>query len=204
MTAIKIILSIIVSILLIALGVTVFLGPDSLRQCGESPTDAGECIKAGAIVVVSGGDTVARTDEAIKLYKAGWSDTVIFSGAAADKTGPSNAQTMSDYAQSKGVPYEAVLTEELSETTDQNATNTMKIVRERNFESIILVTSGYHARRATMEFERNGAGVDVRSHPVPDDKDWGRWWWTTPWGWRLAGSEIIKVLITSTGGVDRT
>ena len=43
----------------------------------------GDCRKADAIVVVSGGDTNARTDEAIKLYKEGWAPLIVVSGAAA-------------------------------------------------------------------------------------------------------------------------
>ena len=54
--------------------------------------------KADVIVAVSGGDTQARTEEAVKLYKDGWSHNLIFSGAALDANGPSNARAMATIA----------------------------------------------------------------------------------------------------------
>lgn len=184
--------------------ITSYLGPDDLKGCGASPSanDAGgKCGKADAIVAVSGGDTIARTDEAIKLYKAGWAGTLIFSGAAADKSGPSNAQVMAQRATDAGVDPNAILTENLSETTTQNATETSNIFKEHNIKSAILVTSAYHERRAMLEFDKRALGVVIRGHPVASDKQWNAWWWLTPNGWVLAFPEFIRSLILATGGV---
>ena len=84
----------------------------------------GDCRKADAIVAVSGGDTNARTDEAIKLYKEGWAPLIVVSGAAAaDKTGPSNAKAMYQRAiNSGGFLRSHCYGRKSSETTRQNAT----------------------------------------------------------------------------------
>ena len=51
-----------------------------------SPQD--NLAKVDAIVAISGGETDARTAEAIKLYKDGWATHIIFSGAALDPNSP--------------------------------------------------------------------------------------------------------------------
>lgn len=175
--------------------VTIYLSPDSLRHC-TAPESAGACARADAIVTVSGGDTNARVDEAVHLYKEGWADTLIFSGAAADKSGPSNAEAMERRALGAGVPKDKILVEELSRTTAENAQNTSQFIAEQSVTRIILVTSAYHQRRAYLEFGQTlGPAVTILNHPAASDRQWnGIWWWTTGRGWWLAGSELIKIL----------
>ena len=79
---------------ILAFGLSIYLQPNSFALCpynnGEPTTREG-CQPAGAIVAVSGGDTMARTKKAVEMYKNGWAPKIIFSGAAEDKGGPSNA-----------------------------------------------------------------------------------------------------------------
>ncbi len=174
---------------------TVYLGPDDLKLCKDLPDHTPSCQPVDAIVAVSGGDTQSRAREAIELYKSGWAPRLIFSGAAQDKSGPSNAEAMRDIALDAGVPADDVITEEEGETTRQNAENTLNIFVDNDISSVILVTSGYHQRRASLEFnKRAGSTVTVRNHPVSIDRQWSNLWWLTPTGWYLAGSELVKVV----------
>lgn len=187
-------------ILLIITSISVYLTPDDLKSCKQN-TAFGECTRVDAIVAVSGGDTNSRADEAIKLYKEGWAPRIIFSGAAADPTGPSNAEAMSRRATGAGVPESAVVTEEFSRTTAENALNTSEFIKEQSIKNIILVTSAYHQRRASLEFSSIlGPSVAIANHPVPTDKDWvGFWWWTTGRGWWLASGELVKIIAFYSG-----
>ena len=182
------------------IGLTIFLQPNDFVDCDVRPNDQANCAAADAIVVVSGGDTNARTDAGINLYQTGWAPTIIFSGAAEDKTGPSNAAAMKLRALEAGVPESVIQVEEYSETTKENAQNTRSIIGEQGYERIILVTSGYHQRRASIEFERLASDVTFLNYPVTDDQDWSAWWWLTPRGWWLAGVETVKILVTSIQG----
>lgn len=175
-------------------GLSFYLQPNDFIGCQQQPlgTD-GKCQKADAIVVVSGGDTNARTDAGIELYKNGWANTLVLSGAAQDKTGLSNAAAMRIRALGAGVPRDAIMIDELAETTEQNAANTTSLFAKEGFESVILVTSGYHQRRASLEFDKRADGVQILNHPVVNDNDWSVWWWATPRGWWLAGGELIKI-----------
>jgi len=185
----------------VVIGLSLYLQPDDLGNCSISPSTGANCHVVDAIVAVSGGDTTARATEAIALYKNGWSNTVIFSGAAQDKTGPSNAAAMKTVALRSGVPASAIYLDEDSETTQQNAQNTETIFAEHNIKSIILVTSGYHQRRASLEFSKRATDVAILNNPVQNDKDWSFLWWTTPRGWWLASSEIIKIVIFHAMGI---
>jgi uncharacterized SAM-binding protein YcdF (DUF218 family) len=183
---------------------SIYLQPNSFALCpynnGEPTTREG-CTAAEAIVVVSGGDTSARTRKAIELYKSGWAPRIIFSGAAEDKQGPSNAAAMQLDAIQQGVPPTAILIEEFSENTSENARRTQDLMQRNGIRDIILVTSGYHQRRANIEFSvyTQDNDVSIRNAPT-NDRDWGWWWWLTPRGWYLALSEFVKIIALKTGG----
>ena len=177
-----------------------FLSPDDLAKCGEMPNDTTGCQKADAIIAVSGGNTPIRTSEAIKLYKNGWADLLIFSGAAQDEYSPSNAEVMRAQAIEEGVPSDSILIEPTSRTTHQNAGNAEQLFEEYGINQIIVVTSPYHQRRAGLEFQRlAGSTLHVRNHPAASDPDWSMWWWLTPRGWWLAIGELIKVGAVQSG-----
>ena len=140
---------------LVLLSTLTILGAGALFIFGVgyylSPQD--ELTSADAIVVISGGETRARVREASRLYREGYAPKVVYSGAA--RAGDvSNALSMSRWAAEDGVPAEAGILEEKSETTRENAERVAQVVAEQGFKSIILVTSPYHQRRARGEFER--------------------------------------------------
>lgn len=194
---------IIVGIVLISITFLIpsYLGPDDLKKCGDQPSSVAGCSAANAIVAVSGGDTQARTAEAIKLYQHNWAPKLIFSGAALDPSGPSNAAAMKKQAITAGVPTSAIVTEELSQNTEENALNTVNIIKKEGVERIILVTSAYHQRRASIEFSKVfGPSVQIVNHPVAQDNQWSGLWWMTPIGWWLAIGELVKILFLYVGG----
>lgn len=196
----KTIIAAFVALAIIIIGLSAYLAPNDLAGCGDHPTQVKPCQTADAIVAVSGGDTQARTHEAIKLYQNGWASKLIFSGAAQDKSGPSNAAAMRHTAKAEGVPESDIIVEEYGETTKQNAVNTQSIFEKNDIKSVILVTSAYHQRRAGLEFKSRSSGVTVRNHPVAQDDQWSAWWWMTPIGWFLAVGEFVKIIAFYIGG----
>lgn len=187
-------LSIAAVIVAIIVSISFYLQPNDFIGCHDQPIAGGDsCQKTDAIVVVSGGDTSARTAEAIKLYRAGWAEDLVLAGAAQDKSGPSNASVMRQQALAAGIPATAIKIDEYSETTEQNAANSRSIFESEGYETVILVTSGYHQRRASLEFERHAQNTTILNHPLLSDKDWSPWWWLNPRGWWLAGGELVKI-----------
>jgi uncharacterized SAM-binding protein YcdF (DUF218 family) len=174
-------------------GLSYYLQSNDLGKCETKPTNSTDCNGVDAIVAISGGDTDARAKHAIELYKNGWAKVLIFSGAAQDKTGPSNAAVMKKYAVDLGVPESDIRLDEYSENTKQNAENSQTIFTELSVKKVILVTSGYHQRRAGLEFSRRATDIQVINSPVLKDKDWSILWWLTPKGWWLAVGELVKI-----------
>jgi uncharacterized SAM-binding protein YcdF (DUF218 family) len=180
---------IIIPVIIIAMivSISIYLQPDDIASCNDQVSSVTPCQAVDAVVAVSGGDTNARTN------------TLIFSGAAQDKSGPSNAAVMRTRAEAEGVPVSAILLDELSANTQQNAADTKTILEAHNIKSIILVTSGYHQRRASIEFNKISDGIKVINHPVMTDQDWSFWWWAGPHGWALALTELSKIVLLQLG-----
>ena len=192
---------ILLALFVVMFGIPAYLGPDDLAGC-EAPQEQGRCQAVDAIVTVSGGDTSARAAEAIRLYKAGWGEYLIFSGAASDTESPSNALVMKKQAVDAGVAESAVLIDEASRDTSENAANVATIIKERAFSRVMLVSSAYHQRRVNIEFSRQlQASVQLVNHPAANDSQWSKWWWLTPYGWWLGLGELLKIFIVSLGGV---
>jgi uncharacterized SAM-binding protein YcdF (DUF218 family) len=197
---IKGLLAVLVVFGLSALFISAYLSPDDLARCQEEPSTSTGCEKADAIIAVSGGKTQIRTAEAIDLYKRGWADTLIFSGAALDIDAPSNAAVMRKQALAAGVPVNDIFIEEFSKTTLENAEKTSKLAEGKNINRMILVTSPYHQRRASTEFkDLTDNKIQILNHPTRNDPDWPWYWWATPKGWWLAGGELVKIIVSTAG-----
>ena len=153
--------------------------------------------KVDAVVAISGGKTTDRANQAIKLYEDGWAEQIVFSGAALDPLSPSNAEVMRDFAKTYGIPEGVIKIEEEAKNTAENALKSDKLVEEHQFDSIILVTSPYHQRRAYMEFrDKLGPDVKIINYPVEDD-NWRTTWWFKPTGWYITVTETFKVGATA-------
>lgn len=170
----------------LVLGIGHYLSPqDSLQN-------------SDAIVAISGGDTNSRAAEAIKLYKAGYAPTLIFSGAALDQSSPSNAQAMEDLALAQGVPASHILLDEASQNTAQNASQVATLAHARGYKQIILVTSPYHQRRAAITFHHAlGSSIVIINHSAPDATWSASGWWRHPGDIGLTFSELQKTLFES-------
>lgn len=151
--------------------------------------------KSDVIVAISGGETNSRALEAIKLYQAGWAPRIIFSGAAIDPNSPSNAQAMRQLALANHVPADAIILDETSTNTDQNATGVSQIVRRNHYHQIILVTSPYHQRRASLVFRAVlPAEISILNHSTTDHR-WRRsHWWASEYSRQLTLAETQKVI----------
>ncbi|TAK89280.1 YdcF family protein [Patescibacteria group bacterium] len=175
-------------------GVGFFLSPQDKLQTAD------------IIVAVSGGETEQRANEAISLYRRGYAPRILFSGAAADKSGPSNAAAMRNIAIESGVPAADIMVEEDSADTRQNAVNSAVILRNMDAKKIILVTSPYHQRRASTNFRQElGPNVMIINHSATDSLWSKSSWWSQPESTWLTLSELQKALyVFSTKPSDRT
>jgi uncharacterized SAM-binding protein YcdF (DUF218 family) len=96
-----------------------------------------------------------RIDCAVGLFKAGESDLIVASGGLG-KFPPTEAQVMGRELIFSGVPKQAILLEENSTTTFENAAFSLPIIRQQKKDSVIVVTDRYHIARAVLTFRIMG------------------------------------------------
>lgn len=149
----------------------------NLNMALMSPLTVSDPLRpAQAIAVLSGGynadgslgsSTVERMDRGIELYRQSYAPVMILSGGDKPPSSPSGrpeAEAMAGYARRCGVPAGAVVIEGRSLSTAQNTANIAAIARAYGWRTVILVTSPYHARRASWMLRDRG--LEVVSAPT--------------------------------------
>jgi uncharacterized SAM-binding protein YcdF (DUF218 family) len=90
---------------------------------------------------------------------------IIFSGGTPGSvSGPSEADIVKHYFVSFGIAPDRILTESQSQTTEENARFTARMLGPTPSSHWLLVTSGYHMPRAIGAFRK--AGFNVSAFPV--------------------------------------
>lgn len=133
------------------------------------------------LVVVLGGESRARPEEAARLYAQGRARFVLVSGTG-------------DCVQSKtalvraGVPPPSILLDCTSRDTWQNALNAGKVARALDAHRVVVVTSWFHIPRAMMCFARAMPGLNLFAASVHETAG-DMWEIDTA---RRLGSEYVK------------
>lgn len=135
--------------------------------------------------------TVSRVDTAARLYHAQRAPLVIVSGAALEGT-VSESQIMASRLRQHGVPPEAIIQENRSLTTYDNARYTAQLLEDLNLDKVLLVTSALHMPRSMGVFRKQGVDAIAAGSPpqivVPEDPAFSFW---QPNGRVLAASRSI-------------
>lgn len=90
---------------------------------------------------------------------------ILLSGGQVYSDSGSEATISGRILQSLGVPEDKILLETKSVNTTQNAIFSAEILREKNFQRPIIVTSAFHMNRAVLNFSRQ----DFEVIPFPTD-----------------------------------
>ena len=105
-----------------------------------------------------GGNRAVHT---MRLYQAGKAPLIIVSGG--NVFPQEGLQSESVYTvellEEWGIPRNAILVEENSRSTRENAVETAKLLRERNLDRVLLVTSAFHMPRALATFRTAGVSA---------------------------------------------
>jgi uncharacterized SAM-binding protein YcdF (DUF218 family) len=119
------------------------------------------------VIVVLGGDDLPQSDTdwgtgdaqaqtrlgfGLQLFRSSRADTILLSGN-------DQAQEMAHKLREQGVPASALITEDASGNTHQNALYSAAVLKRKKLRRILLVTSGIHMARAVASFNRQGLTV---------------------------------------------
>ena len=123
-------------------------------------------IVLGASVVDSEPSPVyrERINHAIKLYNDGYVRTMIVTGGIGEGNVRSDADIAREYAQSHGIPQDAIFAEDRSTITAENLENAKAIMTENNMDTALIVSDPLHMKRA-MLLARD-LGINAYSSPT--------------------------------------
>lgn len=111
----------------------------------------------------------SRVMSAARLYRAGKAKRIVVSSGVPytmpDGAGRTDAGDMADLLVEEGVPRSAIIVEDRSRNTDENARYSAELLKAHGAKRVLLVTSGFHMRRAVAMFHKYGLG-DVVPFPV--------------------------------------
>ena len=122
-------------------------------------------------------DSAERIIRATALLRADKARMVLLSGGLITRQPgePSEAERLADYLREEGIAAERIAVESRSRNTRENAVESAKIVAERGWRRLLLVTSAWHAARAAGCFRAVGLTPDVLvvDHHATDGSDQG-------------------------------
>lgn len=116
----------------------------------------------------AGGGYQERVKQALELYRGGYAKYLVLSSGYVYSF--REAEVMRALAVDNGVPASAIVLEQRAASTYQNVAFVDEILRDHHWRSILLVSSPYHMRRATMVWRKVAPEVTVIPSPPPQSQ----------------------------------
>ena len=180
--------SVVLTILILSL-VSIFLFL-KLTGLGERLYIEDVLSPAEYIIVISGGGN-ERIEKGVELYKEGFAPLLVLTGSA-KYSKLSNAESMSLYAITHGVPEENILLEHFAQNTLENALFVKDLLKNIP-KSMILVTTSYHQRRAFETFASVFPETKILNSPAQVSFWEKESWWKNRKSFFLSISEDLKL-----------
>ena len=171
-----------ITLIIIALVVIAMLFIDfTYKTFSYRPRD----LQADAIVVLAGGK--GRVEEGVRLYRQRKGNWLFLIGVD-----PAVRKSELYHPQSGDPSPDRVILESTSRNTLENAIFGRDVIMRRDVRSILLITSRYHMKRASILL-RNALPKDVAIYPYPvDSKKLKEAWWNHGGSFHLLFSEFYK------------
>ena len=161
--------------------------------------------QAEIVFVLSGAKLYReRTKKAAEVYLKGnikvvvLSDDGVSAGWSPEKQrNPKFVELARESLVKAGVPESAIIVMPgVVNGTRDEAVRFQTEAKKRGWDSVLLVTSGYHTRRAKGVFEGVLAGSNIRvgvtASPAGRSTPGVRTWWLSARGWEFVGGEYLK------------
>ena len=167
-----------------------------MRFAGESWVLDEPAVQSDALIVL--GDDNYAADRAFKaadLYRSGVAPLVVVSGRML-RANVSVADVMAHDLQSFGVPASSIVKlAHRAQNTQEEASEVARLIQNRGWKRVQIVTSNYHARRVRFIYERVlPRGVTVHVSGARDSEFDPLRWWETRQGQKLFLSELAGYL----------
>jgi uncharacterized SAM-binding protein YcdF (DUF218 family) len=164
-----------------------------------SAADPDAIVVLGCALDRSGAPTPAlerRTRHGVALHRAGAAPFLVLSGGGPHPR--SEAAAMAEIARAAGIPEAAILLEDRSRNTFENAAFTVPLLVERGATRVVLVSDFYHLPRARLMFRL--AGLPVAAVAAPPSPPLRR---VLPMILREAAATALSLFLTTIGAHKR-
>lgn len=104
-----------------------------------------------------------RSQEAAALYREGFASSIICTGGLTAGRTRSEADGCRQVLEAEGIPRAAIILEERSRSTQENAEYAHDIMRANHWQTAVLISDGYHLLRAQWIFAEEG----ITAYTVP-------------------------------------
>lgn len=166
-----------------------------------------EPARADALVVLGGASTYReRAEYAAHLFAGGFAPKVLLTDdgqrggwSQAQQRNPFFVERAAALLEAQGVPAERIETlPRQTASTYEEAVALREYAEARGLASLLVVTSGYHSRRALWALGRAFRGSSVRvvlaAVPPGAQTPARAFWWLSPNGWRTVALEYPKLV----------
>lgn len=109
-----------------------------------------------------------RSLQGAELWQKGIAPNVLCAGGQAESYPRSEAAACREVLLARGLPARAIILEEQSRSTEENAIFSRRIMIEQGFKDAILVSDSYHMLRAGWLFQLQG--IETTSSPAPANR----------------------------------
>ncbi|MEG0371689.1 MAG: YdcF family protein [Clostridium sp.] len=109
-----------------------------------------------------------RMQTALELYENGYGEKLILSGGMGAGEDISEAEAMRRFYVNKGINEKNIIIEDKSTSTYENFKFSKKYISENNIESIIVVSNGYHLKRASKVAGNLGISATYKGFVLKD------------------------------------
>jgi uncharacterized SAM-binding protein YcdF (DUF218 family) len=164
-------------------------------------------LERGDAIFVFAGTLIERPLEAAELYSAGYAPLVVLTRATAEqaitnieKRGisvPTTFDLSRDVLLQLGVPEEALIAPDMIHDNTAEEARTLRMLASRHaWRRVIVVSSKYHMRRASLACSRalRGTGVEIVMRASRYDPSRPGRWWTTRSDIRWVASELPRFI----------
>jgi uncharacterized SAM-binding protein YcdF (DUF218 family) len=127
-------------------------------------TDRAITITSADAIFVLGPALERRIDRAHELWRAGYAPILVCSGGKENDETVTQAELCRDMLVEREIPSEAVMVEDVSVSTEENAIYAQTLIAEYGWETVIIVSDDYHLLRADWMFTR--MGINSYSSPA--------------------------------------
>ena len=148
------------------------------------------------VIIILGGDDGPRVNKGGELFHAGYAKNILVTGIDSKYYNPERLDWRQKRLIELGIAGKAILVDTESETTWEEAVNSIAAMKANGWKSALVVSDPPHMLRLHFSWKKAAADASITFTLVPTNPDWWNplFWWSNRTGFRFVISEVQKTL----------